>query len=135
MLIGGDDSVVWSHTHRTPMLVTRVGKGQLHEPPNTQSNAVNVLNEDGWVEGRDPMATTGKYFKISIKLGAEAGDFISRLIAAAQAAAADPDNRVTFTLQIEDRTPNQIYVDWAFDKGDTTVPPEVMSPPKAVAKL
>jgi hypothetical protein len=124
MLIGGDDSVVWSHTHGTNDLpVTRVGKGKLHEPPNTQRNAVNVRNEEGWVEGRDPMDTRGRYFKISIKLGAEAEDFARRLAAAAEGALANPqpNGRVTFTLLIEDHTPNQIYVNWAFSKDETTV--------------
>jgi hypothetical protein len=114
MLIGGDDSVVWSHTHDTNDLpVTRVGRGRLHDSPNYKHrNAVNVRNEEGWVEGRDPSDTTGRFFQIEIEVpdGPDGIDFVREFQEAASTAV--PGGKVSFRLKILAKHYSQISVDW-----------------------
>ncbi|MCM3880390.1 MAG: hypothetical protein ND807_09815 [Vicinamibacterales bacterium] len=114
MLIGGDDSVVWSHTYSTNDLpVTRVPKGKLHESPNYKDrDAVNVRNDEGWVEGRDPADTKDKYFQIEIEVpdGQDGVDFLREFKLAAASAVAG--GKVSCKLKILPRHYSQIRVDW-----------------------
>jgi hypothetical protein len=128
MLIGGDDSVVWSHTHTAvnearPLPIVRAPNRALHTLDDGRYRTKDVLNvrsEEGYVEGRDPVATDGKYFKIIIRVpeGQAGLDFLEDLRTAA--ATTPAGGKLQVNLPILARTYDQIDVNWPFDKGTSS---------------
>ena len=116
MLIGGDDSVLWSVKHEGKLeVVTDKEKGKLHER-HRDEDAVNLVKGEGFVEGRDPVDTDGKVkmFTIVIELpsGAPAeGAFLRDLL---QAANNPIGRKITFTLPIESHKHKQISIEWPY---------------------
>lgn len=119
MVIGGDDSVAWSVAHKGSLEVDQdQEKRKLHER-HPARHAVNLWKGEGYAEGRDPVNTDGKYFKIEIKLPkADAIAFANEVVRAAQ----NPSGgKIIFTLPIEARNYDQISIDWPYSKTGSAV--------------
>ena len=111
--IGGDDSVMWVANHSPQTLEHRHGlpRRSLHKA-HPRAHAMNVRLHEGYAEGRDPVDSRGKAFRISIKLPANRAARAA-FLKALKSAKPTKSGKVNLKLPIEKRNHDQIHVEWA----------------------
>lgn len=113
MDIGGDDSVAWTANHDKALVVRHeLPRRTLHQA-HPHQDAMNERMAEGFAEGRDPVDTNGKVFRISIKLPADAANRDS-FLTSLKNAVPDAVGRVNIELPIEAKNDDQIHIEWAF---------------------
>ena len=117
--IGGDDSVAWSVQHGRQWEVVTEEPGTIYQKDRLGApDTINLNAGSGHCEGRDPVATEGLYFQVTIKVPSDdGGEFLNALETALKMARDKPGIPVTFPLRIITRDHDQIKVDWPFPRG------------------
>lgn len=120
MDIGGDDSVAWTATRVGDLVIElEQDRRKLHTKQRNRY-AVNLNKGADFVEGRDPVNTKGKFFRITIKLpkgDKQRAAFLKQFQDPPKATA----GKISFTLPIERQNYDQIHVDWPTGQGNALV--------------
>jgi len=122
--IGGDDSVAWSVEHGQRWEVVTEEPGTIYQKERLGApDTINLNAGSGFCEGRDPVATQGLYFQVTIKVpSGEAGEeFLRDLENAVGIAKAKAGIPVSFPLRIITGDHDQITVDWPLPRGTAQV--------------
>ena len=118
--IGGDDSVAWSIQHGRQWEVVTEKPGTIYQKERLGNpDTINLNADSGQCEGRDPVATEGLYFQVTIKVpsGYAGEEFLTDLENAVRTARAGAGIPVKFPLRIITGDHDQIKVDWPFPRG------------------